>query len=164
MSLWNTLVVSFLQTFWNKNVKASPLSMKPLSPFKLHWLSSSVFLSYVEWFCYHQYAPKSLNFPPLVFACDGFVADLVCVSVLGSFLIPSVWRTVWPLWGTAPITVAKDVGLVGGWLERVKHDSACFTLVWFGEGPNYMNVLKWNLLVADFLFYCTTIFWRFCTV
>lgn len=150
MSLWNTLVVSFLKTFEikreNENLK-SPLSEIPFSLSPLH-LQLLLSLS-----CGPSLLPirKKLRNSCSVFSfvCDGFVSDLAFVPFPG-LCFPSfrqVYCCVWPPQRSLHwCSLVVGCGSLSGCDWRLERECACFN--WcdqIGEGPNYMNVLKWNL-------------------
>lgn len=116
----------------------------------------------LNYFCYHKWAPESsLCVCVSVCVCVrsvGLFQIWLLLTFLCSFLIFSIWHiAVWPF--------AKyfiDCSFVTGYgslsepdwrgLERL---CVCLKSVWFGEGPNYMTVLPWNLLVAGL--FCSVI-------
>lgn len=173
MSLWNTLVVSFLQNFWNKKKKIKNSNLhclwNPLQSFQIPLNVLLIFhiISWITFAIINKLQSAHLIF--LILCVVDLFQIWLLLTFLCSFLIFSIWRiAVWPF-----ARYFIDCSFVTGYGSLSELDLEGFkkivsVLNQFGLEKDQIIRMSYNeiylLLIFLLLFYHTTIFWGFCTV
>lgn len=173
MSLWNTLVVSFLQNFWNKKKKIKNSNLRclwnPLQSFQIPLNVLLIFhiISWITFAIINKFQSPHLIFFKIL-CVVGLSQIWLLLTFLCSVLIFSIRRiAVWPF-----ARYFIDSSFVTGYGSLSELDLEGFkeivsVLNQFDLEKDQIIWMSYNeiyLLLIFLLFYHTTIFWGFCTV